>query len=123
MADSNNQSVGDISGLLHSYLKRLKDDQEKLIAEIRLVESKLAQLGNGVECPTKRRRRPRGTNQTDVERALLDNPQKTFTVGQLADIIKIRTSSVRYALQQLSDKGITKEVSKGYWQVVPKESA
>ncbi len=117
----NSQSNSEIAGIMHSYLKRLKEDRDKLNAEIGLVEAKLVGLNNTPEVNQHiniHRRRPRGANLEAVRKTLTDKPTKQYTVADLKHAIGISASSVRTALDKLKVENAAQEVSKGYWKAV-----
>jgi Fic family protein len=119
-----NQNIqpNEIADSLKDLLQRLKADREKIDGEIKRVETQLAKLSGDTvyQQPTKRRRSPRGANKDTVKKALTENLEKQFSVGEVADLVKLQPSSVRYVLKQLDKEGIAKEVSTGYWQAVKK---
>ena len=119
-----NQDIqpSEIADSLNSYLERLLADQEKTENEIKRVRSQLAGLNGGVdpESPTTRRRSPRGANKEKIKRVLKENANKRFSVGELADLVQLQSSSVRYVLKQLSKEEIAQEITTGYWQYMPR---
>jgi ribosomal protein S25 len=117
-----NIKLDEIANSLNDYRQRLLEDRAKIDSEIKRVETQIAGLnGNkNYQLPQKRRRRPRGANKDTVEQALISRSQNMFSVGELADLVELQASSVRYALKQLDEEGVVKEVKTGYWQAIPK---